>query len=94
MAIKYKVVPRVNPSDRTQPPKYYAQAISTGKTTLRPLSKKIAQISTVSSVDTVAVLEAFLQLIPDEIAEGRIVKLGDFGSFSLTRKSQGTPNED
>ena len=93
MSIKFKVVARQNPSDRTQPAKFYAQAVSTGKTTLRPLSKKIEQISTVSSVDTMAVLEAFIQLIPEEMAESNIVKLGDFGSFSLTLNSEGAETE-
>jgi len=94
MSVKYKVVARVNPSDRTQPAKYYAQAISTGKTTLSPLSKRISQISTVSTIDTMATLEGFLQVVPEEIAEGRIVKLGDFGRFSLTLSSEGTDGED
>jgi len=93
MSIKYKVVARQNPSDRTVPAKYYAQAVSTGKTALRPLSKRISQISTVSTIDTLATLEAFLQVVPEEIAEGRIVKLGDFGSFGLTLSSEGVDAE-
>ncbi len=36
-----------------------------------------------------AVIEALLNLIPEELAVGRIVKLGDFGSFSLSIRSKG-----
>ena len=94
MSIKYRVVARQNPADRTLPAKFYAQVVNAGKTTIRPLTKKIAQISTVSSVDTLATLEAFLQVVPEEIAQSRIVKLGDFGSFSLTLSSEGTDTEE
>ena len=40
-----------------------------------------------------AALEAFLQIVPEEITEGRIVKLGDFGSFGLTLSSEGVDAE-
>jgi predicted histone-like DNA-binding protein len=93
MPIKYKIVPRQNPADRNTPPKYYAQAVSSGKISLRSLAQKISQISTVSTVDTMAVLEALLQPIPAEIANGNIVRLGEFGSFGLTISSEGVDAE-
>ena len=45
------------------------------------IAKSINGISTVSSVDTAAVLEAFLTVVPEKLAEGNIVEWGDFGSF-------------
>ena len=89
MALKYKPVAHKNPGDQTAPVKYYAQAVSTGKVSLRQLANRIAQISTVSPVDTLAVLEGFVQVIPEELANGNIVKLGDFGSFNVTLRSEG-----
>lgn len=94
MAIPFKVVPRVNPADRNQPPKFCAQGVSKGHTTLRDLSNKIKQISTVSSVDTMATLEALIQELPGEIAEGKIVQLGEFGSFGITLQSEGAETEE
>ena len=38
--------------------------------------------------DTVAVIEAFLSIIPDEMGRGNIVKLGDFGSFWVKVKTE------
>jgi nucleoid DNA-binding protein len=35
-----------------------------------------------------AVLEGLLQIIPDEIANGKIIKLGDFGTFRSTISSE------
>ena len=81
-------------NDETAPVKYYALTKSSGEMTLRKLAKRISSISTVSTVDTLAVLEALLQVIPEELAEGNIVRLGDFGSFYTTAKSEGTETED
>lgn len=95
MTVKYTVVGRRNPGDPEEAKKYYPYLKSSGKVTLRQLTQRIAEISTVSSVDTVAVLEALLTVIPRELAAGNIVQLGDLGSFSLRVRSQGadTPEE-
>jgi predicted histone-like DNA-binding protein len=94
MTVKYTVVARGNPGDPQAPKKYYPSVKSSGKTTLRRLAERIAEISTVSSVDVVAVLEAFLSIVPKELAEGNIVQLGDFGSFSLRIRSEGVDSEE
>ena len=90
MSVKYNIVARGNPSNAAAPVKYYPSIVHTGETSLRQLSQRISSISTVSSVDTIAVLEAFLQVLPDELANGNIVRLGDFGSFWLRTKSDGS----
>ncbi len=46
-------------------------------------------MSTVSSVDTTAVLEAFMNVVPDQLADGKIVELGDFGTFRVSVSSEG-----
>ena len=70
MPINYVLVERGKPGDATAPKKFYARAKSSGEMTLRELTKRIADISTVSSIDTKAVLEALLQVIPEELAGG------------------------
>ena len=49
-------------------------------------------MSTVSSVDTAAVLEAFMNVVPDLLADGKIVDLGDFGTFRVSVSSEGADN--
>ncbi len=93
MAIEYSLVARGNPAKPTAPRKFYATARSTGDTTARSLAKRIAAISTVSPVDVMAALEAFFQTVPEELAEGRIVRFGDFGSFYTTLQSEGAATE-
>jgi predicted histone-like DNA-binding protein len=89
MAIKYTGVARGNPQNPAAPKKYYPQVTDVGKTTTRKMAEQVSAISTLSSVDLVAALEAFLSTIPQELVEGRSVKLGDFGTFSLRIQGNG-----
>jgi predicted histone-like DNA-binding protein len=93
MAVGYSIIQRIKPGDPTAPRKYYAVAQSSGEASLRNLADQIAEISTVSSIDTLAVLESLLQVIPDHLLQSRIVRLGDFGSFRLTLSSDGADTE-
>ncbi len=94
MSVKYNVVERGNPSNPEAPKKFYPSITASGRTTLRQLTARIAEISTVSSTDTVAVIEAFLHVIPQELAEGNIVELGEFGNFWLKTTSEGAATAD
>ena len=83
MAIPFSVVARVNPSDRTLPERFFVSTRSGGELTLRDMANRISSMSTLTTIDTLAVLEAFVQVIPEELANGRIVRLGDFGSLRV-----------
>jgi predicted histone-like DNA-binding protein len=89
MTVKYNVVERGNPSNKEAPKKFYPSIDSSGRKTLRQMAERISQISTVSTADTMAVLEALLTTIPQELASGNIVELGDFGNFWLRSDSEG-----
>jgi len=93
MALKYGLVQRGNPRDLNAPKKYYAVNKNTGDVGIRELSAIIAEISTVSEIDTAAVIEAMIIKVPELIADGKIVRLGDFGSFYVTLKSEGADSE-
>lgn len=90
MTVKFNVVERGNPSNREAPKKFYASVASSGRKTLRQIAGRITEISTVSTTDTMAVLEALLTVIPQELASGNIVELGDFGNFWLKGNSEGS----
>ena len=89
MSVKYVLLEKRNPMAPEEPKKFYAQAKSSGSITLRALAKKITQRCTVNAADTVAVLEALSRLLNEELAEGKIVRFGDFGSFQITLGSEG-----
>ena len=94
MPVNYVLVQRGNPSKPTEPKKFYAQIKSTGEITTRQLMKDISARSTVSAADTMAVLESLLELLPEKLAQGLIVRLGDFGSFSATVSGEGVAKEE
>jgi predicted histone-like DNA-binding protein len=93
--IKYSLKERINPMDLTAPNKYYPVKQSQDELNLRDFAKRISRESSLSSMDVMAVLEGLLQIIPDEIMNGKIIKLGDFGTFRTTISSDGadTPEE-
>lgn len=94
MAIEFLVQQKANPGNPTAPRKFYATAKSTGDINLRELSERIAEISTVSSIDTLAVLEALVTVLPKYLLDGKIVRLGDFGTFSTSLSSEGADLEE
>ena len=92
--MKYRLVQKTNPRDPEAANKFYANKVTRSKVELRKLSKDIAEMSTVSIVDIMAVIESMLQLIPRYVIEGDIVTLGDFGSFNLNISSHGSDTEE
>jgi len=93
MPVKYTVSERGNPLQPQQPKKWYANAKSAGDTTLRTLSKEIAARSTISPADTQAVLVALTEVLVEHLANGKIVRLGDFGAFQVSVGSHGAETE-
>ena len=89
MTAKYNVISKSNPRNPNAPKRYYPSIKTTNRTTLRQLSEEIADISTVSPPDIIAVLESLLMLIPQKLEDGHVVELGDFGSFLLRIRSEG-----
>jgi predicted histone-like DNA-binding protein len=90
MAIQYKVTERGTPGvagGGTK--KYYASTTARKKVDLKQLSERLAAISTVSEIDTIAVLQGLVHLLPKYLCNGNTVSLGDFGTFSVHIKSEG-----
>ena len=90
MPVKYIVVPHKIPSKPDQPVTYYPRLKSTGEISLREIADDIAAMSTVSTADTMATIESLLQKIPHYLAEGKIVRLGELGSFHLSIQAEGS----
>lgn len=89
MSVQFNVVKRGNPARPDMPKKYYPSIQSSGRVTLHQLAERSSKISTLSTTDIMAAVESFLTIIPEELANGRIVELGDFGNFWLRSNSDG-----
>lgn len=94
MPIKFKAIERGQPGvvgggER----KFYASANVTGEVTIEGLTKRIEKISTVSGADIRAVLYALVEVSVDEMADGKIVRLGDLGYFRVSISSEGVTEQ-
>lgn len=94
MSVKYTVIEKGNPRDLQAPKKWYANAKADGELSFRELSKEIAQGSTtVSDTDVMAVLNDLIKVLGRNLANGKIVRFGDFGSFQMSFSSEGAETE-
>jgi len=92
--IKYSLRGKVNPQNLVATNKLFPIKQPQETLTIRDFGKRISRESTVSMMDTMAVLEGLLQIIPDELTNGKIIKLGDFGTFRTTLSSEGVATEE
>ena len=93
--INLKSVQRRNPSDPTAQKKYYATVITAGSTKLKELAEMVALQTTVSPTDCHAVLMALEGNVIRELRKGKIVRLGELGSYRLSVHAEGreTPED-
>ena len=92
--VTYSVVPRINPREKNDPPKYYAQAQASGNVNIREMSERIQQTCTVTKADVYAVLVSMEDVIIDALKSGEIVRLGDLGTFQIGVSGKGTLTEE
>ena len=92
--VTYSVVPRINPREKNDPPKYYAQARASGDVNIREMSERIQQTCTVTKADVYAVLVSMEDVIIDALKSGEIVRLGDLGTFQIGVSGKGTLTEE
>ena len=92
--VTYSVVPRINPREKNDPPKYYAQAQASGDVNIREMSERIQQTCTVTKADVYAVLVSMEDVIIDALKSGEIVRLGDLGTFQIGVSGKGALTEE
>ncbi|CAL2107189.1 HU-HIG domain-containing protein [Tenacibaculum sp. 190524A02b] len=92
--MKYKLIERANPRDRSLPNKWYASPVNSGKVTEKSIAKEIASRSSLTAGDVMNVLQNFLDLLPNHLIDGKSVKLGDFGSFRISFSSTGVETKE
>jgi predicted histone-like DNA-binding protein len=89
--MKYRIVEKINPQDRTAPKKQYASAVNAGNLTIKDFAKEIAGRSSLTRGDIESVLTNFVEELPTFLKLGLSVKLGDFGTLRLNLASEGVP---
>lgn len=89
MTVKFNIVERGRPGHSEAPKKYYPSLQSTGRVSVYELAERASERSALSTPVMIAAIETLLEIIPDELAHGNIVELGDFGNFWLRFSAEG-----
>ena len=93
-SVTYSVVPRSNPREKNDPPKYYAQAQARGDVNIREMAERIQSTCTVTKADVYAVLVSLEDVVKDAIQNGEIVRLGDLCTLQVSLSGKGTLTEE
>ena len=92
--VTYSVVPRIDPRQKTDPPKYYAQAQARGDVNVREMAERIQASCTVHKTDVYAVLVALEDVVKEAIQNGEIVRLGELCTLQVSLSGKGTLTEE
>ena len=96
MSVLYKAVPKGQPGVVGGGTiKYYAGIVRQQPINMRKFATEIADRSTLTTTDVFAVSESLLERMHYHMEDGRIIKLGDFGSFSpyMSSKAEDAPGD-
>ena len=91
--VTYSVVPRINPREKNDPPRYYAQAQARGDVNVREMAERIQASCTVHKTDVYAVLVALEDVVKEAIQNGEIVRLGELCTLQVSLSGKGTLTE-
>ena len=86
--MKFKLVTRKNPQDKTKS-KLYANAVNAGKKTLHEIATDIAGRSSLTRGDIENVLSNFVDRVPTYLLDGFSVQMGEFGTIRISISSKG-----
>ncbi|WP_372794391.1 HU family DNA-binding protein [Lutibacter sp.] len=94
MALPLKIVKKKDPRDLSKPEKHYVATKATGEVNFEDLAKITSQQCTVHEADCYAVLIALEHNIKDALSFGKIVRLGNIGSFQISISSYGAETKE
>ena len=93
-SVTYSVVPRINPREKDEAPKFYAQAQARGDINIRDMAERIQASCTVHKSDVYAVLVALEDVVAEAIQNGEIVRLGDLCTLQVSLSGKGALTEE
>jgi len=93
MAIKYSVVQQKYDITGQNILKFFAKAQASGQTDFASICETISDRGTVTKGDVMASIDGCIYAMKTALKEGRIVRLGEFGSFQIGVSSEGTEIE-
>lgn len=94
MSILIKAVQRHNPSDKDAPQKWYPVQNSTGMVDETRVADLIADETTLNPAEALMAIRQLRKVVQRLLLDGHSVKLGNWGSFSVTLHTQGAESKD
>jgi predicted histone-like DNA-binding protein len=91
--MKYKVIKRKNPQDRSQE-KFYPAPVYNDEIDIDELAGEISYATSMTPTDVKAVLEGLLNVMPKHLRRGSKIKLDRFGTFKVVFGGNGQENEE
>ena len=92
--LKLKLIQKKNPKVPEEPKKFYASAVHANALSLDDLATAVSDRCSLRRADVHGVLVALMDIIPNELIAGKVISLGNLGSFYVNVKSEGAPTED
>lgn len=89
MAILVKPVQRVNPSDEDAPKKWYVTQVTAAQVDETQVAMDLADETTLNPSEAMMAIRQLRKILLRRLLGGESVKLGNWGSFSVTLSSTG-----
>ena len=93
--LKYKMVTRINPQNKSEQPKWYAKAVQDRTIDFEDLVTHMSEHNSPYSRGVIhGVLTDMLDCVKELVLDGKSVRLGDLGLFSVGLKTTGAKSRD
>lgn len=94
MAILVKPVQRVNPSDKSAAKKWYVTQVTTALVDETQVAMDLADETTLNPSEAMMAIRQLRKILLRRLLGGESVKLGNWGSFSVTLSSTGVATKE
>lgn len=94
MAILVKPVQRVNPNDADAPKKWYVTQVTTAQVDETQVAMDLADETTLNPSEAIMAIRQLRKILLRRLLGGESVKLGNWGSFSVTLSSTGADTKE
>ena len=93
--LKYKMVTRINPQNKSEQPKWYAKAVQDRTIDFEGLVTHMSEHNSPYSRGVIhGVLTDMLDCVKELLLDGKSVRIGDLGLFSVGLKTRGAKTRD
>jgi predicted histone-like DNA-binding protein len=94
MAINYRIVQKGKPGDPESEKLYYAIPVKSGTTSFKKIIKLVTMRCTAHSSDVKAVLDAYFEVVREELDAGRGVEVDDLFKMRVSFSCNGKKMEE